>query len=36
MKKLPLLGLVIGLVAAAFAILKKRKGGERPEDTGAA
>jgi len=31
-KKLPIIGLLIGLVAAAIALMKRKKG-EQPEDT---
>ena len=36
MKKLPLIGLVIGLIAAAFALPKRKKSEGEPEDTGSA
>ena len=36
MKKLPLIGLVIGLIAAAVALLKRKKSEGEPEDTGSA
>jgi hypothetical protein len=35
-KKLPIIGLIIGLIAAAFALMKRKKSGEQPEDTGSA
>jgi hypothetical protein len=36
LKKLPLIGLLIGAVVAAFAFLKRKKGDDETEDSGSA
>jgi hypothetical protein len=31
-KKLPVIGLIIGAIAAAYALMRRKKGDETPED----